>query len=41
MNGLWMDGINYIIGIACVFFTIYFIVWLIAVLAKMCSDQSE
>ena len=32
MIELWIGGINYLIGILAVFITVYFIVWLIALL---------
>lgn len=38
MVELWIDGINYIIGIAGALLTLYFIILLIASLHKMLSD---
>lgn len=38
MEGLWVEGINYMIGVGCVFGTLYTILFLLAALNKMLSD---
>ncbi len=38
MVELWIEGIKFLIGLACFFGTTYFVIWLIAVLNKMFSD---